>query len=280
MKKILKFGGSSVADGSCIQRVTRIIQQNIGADHEVFIVVSALSGITDQLLGLAKSLQDNQGVDLKLKQILDHHQHVIQELALDTPSELQNKIEVISAQLKQTLTQFTKDPARFLQWQDELLSYGERFSANILTANLENTGIVAECLDARQVIITDANFGDAYVHYQRSYDRIRAYLKGHSKLQVITGFMGATEAGTTTTLGRSGSDYSASIFGAALNVGEIEIWTDVDGIMTANPRLVDEATTIDRLTYEEAMELSHAGARVIFPPTMIPALYKPIPIVI
>jgi aspartokinase/homoserine dehydrogenase 1 len=101
-----------------------------------------------------------------------------------------------------------------------------------------------------------------------------------SRLQIITGFLGANEYGKTTTLGRSGSDYSASIFGAALNVDEIEIWTDVDGILTANPKFVNEPRSISELTYEEAMELAHAGAKVIFPPTMIPALYKHIPIIV
>ena len=133
-------------------------------------------------------------------------------------------------------------------------------------------------LDAREVIVTDDNFGNAYVYYKESYSKIRKFCQDLNKTWIITGFIGSTKNNETTTIGRSGSDYTASIFGAALNVSKIEIWTDVNGILTADPQIVPDARTIPKLNYEEAMELAHAGAKVIFPPTIIPALYKSIPI--
>ena len=166
------------------------------------------------------------------------------------------------------------------QLQDKILSYGELLSTTIIAWYLSNIGIAAEQLDARNVILTDNNFGHAFVHYQQTYERIRTYFKKLTKVQIITGFLGATENRITTTLGRNGSDYTAAIFGAALNAQVIEIWTDVSGILSADPKIINEAEVVPSLTYEEAMELAHAGVKVIFPPTMIPALNKNIPIVI
>ncbi len=133
-------------------------------------------------------------------------------------------------------------------------------------------------MNTTQVILTDNNFGKAYVHYQKSFDRIRKYFKNHSKLQIITGFIGATAKGETTTLGRNGSDYTASIIGAAMNAKSIEIWSDVDGVLSTNPKITKRAKVISKLSYKEAMELAHAGAEVLFPPSIIPALFKNIPI--
>jgi len=280
MNRILKFGGSSLADARCIKQVSSIIRSRLQLGDELSIVVSAFKGVTDALINLSVILQTGAAHERQTLALIQHHGSAIDELGLGNDSELYSCITNLTKQFNQTLSDFPHEPTEFVKWKDELLSYGERFSACIISAYLNHVGVEAEALDARQVVITDNNFGDAYVHYQRSYDQIRIYLNGRGKLQVITGFIGAVEDGATTTLGRSGSDYTASIFGAALNVDEIQIWTDVDGILTANPNLVDQAVPIGELTYEEAMELAHAGAKVIFPPTMIPALYKKIPIVI
>jgi len=278
VRKILKFGGSSVADADCITQVSGIIQQELQNGDELYIVVSALRGVTDALMQLGESIKRGRYPVKKIKSIFTRHEQIGSQLGIG--SHLKDQINLIAEEFDQTLADYAISGREYVQWRDELLSYGERLSSNILAACLKKNKIETECLDARKVVLTDTHFGDAYVHYQRSYDRIREYMVGRTKLQVITGFLGATDTGMTTTLGRSGSDYSASIFGAALNVDEIEIWTDVDGIMTANPDLVDQAVSIPALSYEEAMELAHAGAKVIFPPTMIPALYKQIPIVV
>ncbi len=273
MKKILKFGGSSVADASCIKQVAQIIQSRQSGGESVYVVLSAIKGITDQLLALSMA-QHSHEISSTLDVVRTRHLEIVQGLGIKDSRELQRLLEELGSFASSRPNNEKALPA----WRDELLSFGERLSGQIMVACLNQRGLESEPLDARQVILTNDEHGNAYVHYQRSYDRIRDYLKDRHKMQIITGFLGATEAGVTTTLGRSGSDYTASIFGAALNVDLIEIWTDVDGIMTANPALVEEARSIKQLTYEEAMELAHAGAKVIFPPTMIPALYKQIPI--
>ncbi len=280
MKKILKFGGTSVADGECIHQVGSIIQNAVADGHTVSVVVSAMRGVTDKLIKLSLLARDGQLYEDALSIVLNIHEDAILQLGIDADFELVRAFGDLSGLINETLGECPGSTDDFLMWKDELLSFGERFSVLILTSFLKKLKIDAESLDAREVILTDTNYGDAFVHYQKSYDRIRAYMTGRKKVQVITGFIGSTEYGNTSTLGRSGSDYSASIFGAALSVQEIEIWTDVDGILTANPKFVDKALSITRLTYEEAMELAHAGAKVIFPPTMIPALYKHIPITI
>ncbi|MBC8375054.1 MAG: aspartate kinase [FCB group bacterium] len=280
MKKILKFGGSSVANGESIRQVAAIIENAQNPGDEVFVVLSAMRGVTDALIEIAVGTREGQYMEPKLQGINEVHEEAILELGLDSDFALVTTFGQYSSQITAHLTNCPGPSIDFNMWKDGLLCYGELFSAKILSSYLKKNKIDAEVLDARKVVVTDSNYGNAYVHYQKSYDRIREYVMNRSRLQVITGFLGANEYGNTSTLGRSGSDYSASIFGAALNVDEIEIWTDVDGILTANPKLVERPISIAELTYEEAMELAHAGAKVIFPPTMIPALYKQIPITI
>ena len=280
MRKILKFGGTSVADAECIQQVGAIIQKSIHKGDQIYVVVSAMRGVTDALIQLSDFVHLSNDYEDKVQHLLDQHEDAIVELGLDSDLTVVREFGSLAVAMNETLMDCPGDNSDFKMWKDELLSYGERLSANILSAYLNKLQIESEYLDAREVVITDTNYGHAFVLYQKSYDRIRSLVQGRTKLQVITGFLGSTEYGNTSTLGRSGSDHSASIFGAALNVDEIEIWTDVDGILTANPNYVEQAQAIAALTYEEAMELAHAGAKVIFPPTMIPALYKHIPIVI
>jgi len=280
MKKVMKFGGSSVANGAAFKQVGDIILASVNAGDDVFVVLSAMKGVTDALLAVSDARVKGEFTDKLLQLIFELHEETILELGLDSDLSLVRTFGEYSRQIEAHLPACPGPSVDLKMWRDALLGYGELLSTQILAAHLKSRLIDAEPLDARKVVITDSNYGDAYVHYQKSYDRIRAYVGNRNRLQVITGFLGANEFGKPTTLGRSGSDYSASIFGAALNVDEIEIWTDVDGILTANPLLVHQPKSIPALTYEEAMELAHAGAKVIFPPTMIPALYKKIPIVI
>jgi aspartokinase/homoserine dehydrogenase 1 len=161
---------------------------------------------------------------------------------------------------------------------DYVMSFGERLSAYIITEAVRDRKLEAEFLDTRQLIKTDDTFGNAKVLFDTTNQNIRTYFKDHKELQIITGYISSTVNDETTTLGRGGSDYTASIFGAALEADEIEIWTDVDGVMTADPKKVKKAFSISHMSFVEAMEMSHFGARVIHPPTMKPAMEKNIPI--
>jgi len=162
---------------------------------------------------------------------------------------------------------------------DLLLSFGERLSASLMTALLHRKGLAAEYLDAQQVVVTDKRHGSAKVQIEPTYALIKSKILPN-KIYIATGFIGSSEDGITTTLGRGGSDYSAALFGAALDVEEIEIWTDVDGFMSADPRSVKEAFILPRISYEEAMELSYFGAKVIHPQTLVPAIKNNIPVFI
>ena len=271
--KILKFGGSSVKTTERIEQVVQLIS----SAHPCAVVVSAFGGVTDQLIQLIASAERGADYNNDLQLLFDRHRQTIHDLHLEKEL-LFNAVQKIENELRDTLSTIANQKKCTPQLKDTVLSVGEQLSANIITEACIEKGINAAYLDARKVILTDDHFGSAFVHYQKSYNNIRNEWKDESKTRIITGFIGATEAGETTTFGRSGSDYTASIFGAALDVEEIEIWTDVNGILSADPNVVFDAKTISHITYEEAMELAHAGAKVIFPPTMIPALYKSIPI--
>lgn len=271
--KILKFGGSSVKTTERIERVVQLIS----SEHPCGVVISAFGGITDQLIQLIACAERGADYNNDLQLFFDRHRKTIHNLHLEKEI-LFSTVQKIEDELGVTLSTITNQKKCTPQLKDAALSVGERLSANIITEACIEKGINAAYLDARKVILTDDHFGSAFVHYQKSYNNIRNEWKDESKTRIITGFIGATESGETTTFGRSGSDYTASIFGAALDVKEIEIWTDVNGILSADPNVVFDAKTISHITYEEAMELAHAGAKVIFPPTMIPALYKSIPI--
>ena len=271
--KILKFGGSSVKTTERIEQVVQLIS----SAHPCAVVVSAFGGVTDQLIQLIACAERGADYNNELQLLFDRHRQTIHDLHLEKEL-LFNAVQNIENELGDTLSTIANQKKCTPQLKDAVLSVGEQLSANIITEACIEKGINAAYLDARKVILTDDHFGSAFVHYQKSYNNIRNEWKDESKTRIITGFIGATEAGETTTFGRSGSDYTASIFGAALDVEEIEIWTDVNGILSADPNVVFDAKTISHITYEEAMELAHAGAKVIFPPTMIPALYKSIPI--
>ena len=277
--KIIKFGGSSIADSEKIRHVASIVRDKKSRD-ELAIVISALGGVTDTLKNLAETVASGKPKDPILTSLIKRHKKCTQDLCLQDAIDDQCHLDEYFSQLESDLSSIAKTKQLSSQLQDKILSYGELLSTTIIAKYLSHIGIAAEQLDARNVILTDNNFGHAFVHYQQTYERIRTYFKKLTKVQIITGFLGATENRITTTLGRSGSDYTAAIFGAALNAQVIEIWTDVSGILSADPKIINEAELVPRLTYEEAMELAHAGAKVIFPPTMIPALSKNIPIVI
>lgn len=278
--KILKFGGSSVGNAARIKGVISIIRSSIKQNKDISVVFSAFQGITDLLIKMSNLASQGKLEYLDVfKEIETRHIKTIQELI-----EIKNQSGII-ASIKMSLNEL-EDVTNGVYLVKELsprtldfiMSFGERLSCFIINQALIDANIKSEFLDSRQVIKTDNNFGSARVDFNLTNKNIKEYFKAHTKLQVITGFIGSTKNSETTTLGRGGSDYSASIFGAALEVEEIEIWTDVDGVMTADPKKVKNAFALDTVTYEEAMELSHFGAKVIHPPTMHPALAKHIPI--
>ncbi len=271
--KILKFGGTSVSNSERISQVISIIEDYHSRNIKIAVVFSALGGITDQLIELSnKALKRDdlylglfQTIRLKHLEIFDQlvthsKKNFIQKQILDHFDELSDILKGLY--LLRELT------PRIL---DNILSYGEILSNFIISEALKSKKIDCEYLNASKIIITDSNFGNAHVDYEITNSKIVNYFKSHSAMQIVTGFIASNKEGEITTLGRGGSDFTASIIGAALKAKEIEIWTDVNGILTADPRKVKEAIPLKAVTYQEAMEMSYFGAKVIYPPTMQPA---------
>lgn len=280
--RILKFGGTSVETPERIQAVIGILQKKCSGPERLAVVVSAFGGVTDHLLALGKkaSTGDNK-YHISLFELIERHKATVQKLI---PNE--RHVDVLE-QLDQTFTELYEvlegvylvkelSPKTL----DFLMSFGERLSAYIIAEAMKLVIPEAAFLDARKCIKTDRTFGRARVDFEDTNRHIKHYFSQFQGLPFITGFIGSTQDNETTTLGRGGSDYTAAIFGAALNVDMIEIWTDVDGVMTADPRKEPYAFTIPEMSYKEAMEMSYFGAKVIHPPTITPALENNIPLLI
>ena len=281
--KVLKFGGSSVAKPERIRGIVEILKDYYAAGDHFTVVFSAFGGVTDSLIEmstLAAAGDDRYGEAFQT--FADRHQAAIAELLpegahrTETATEMRKSHEV----LKNLLYGIFLVREASTRSMDYVLSFGERSSSYIIAQTLQQAGIPAEFLDARRIIKTDKNFGAAKVNFARTYDRIRDHYAEHPKVQVVTGFIASAKGGLTTTLGRGGSDYTASLIAAGLNADAIEIWTDVSGVLTADPRRVKKAFTIPKMTYAEAMEMSHFGAKVIYPPTLMPAMKARIPLYI
>jgi len=280
--KILKFGGSSIGSIEGIKNVIEIICHSNRKNQHVSVVVSAFDDTTDNLIKIGKLAEkgditykeqlaqvEKKHIDIVNTFIKNKRQRDVLEVLNTTRSELDNVLNGVF--LIKELSPKTLD---------FIMSFGERLSAYIISEILKAQKIKSEYLDARNLIKTDDNFGYAKVYIDITYKNIKKYFQSHNNLQVITGFISSSLNNETTTLGRDGTDYTASIIGAALDASEIEIWTDVNGFMTADPKKVKKAFPIESMSYEEAMEMSHFGAKVIYPPTMRPASYKNIPIYI
>jgi aspartokinase/homoserine dehydrogenase 1 len=276
--KILKFGGSSVATPARVQSVIEIVRPYL--QGEVAIVFSAFGGVTDTLIQISTlALQGSQEYKIKLAEIEKRHLETVRVLiGVQKQSGILAQVKFMMNELEDVLHGVYLVKERTPRTLDYIMSFGERLSAYIIAEAFRDKGLPAEFLDARTVVRTDNNFGYAKVDFEKTNKLIRDHFKNHQDLQVITGFIGTSESGETTTLGRSGSDYTAAIFAGALGASDLEIWTDVDGMMTADPRLVKKSFTVPQMSYEEAMELSHFGAKVIFPATMQPAMMNRIPI--
>lgn len=280
--KVLKFGGSSVAKPERIRGIVDILKDYYASGDHFTVVFSAFGGVTDSLIEmsrLAAAGDDHYGEAFQA--FADRHQEAIADLLEgglrdETAAQMRKSHDV----LKNLLYGIFLVREASNRTMDYVLSFGERSSSYIIAQTLQQAGIPAEYLDARKVIRTDKAFSSAKVNFEKTYELICSYYAEHTKVQVVTGFIASAKGGLTTTLGRGGSDYTASLIAAGLNADAIEIWTDVSGVLTADPRRVKKAFTIPKLTYAEAMEMSHFGAKVIYPPTLMPALQKRIPLYI
>jgi len=278
--KVLKFGGSSVATPARIQSVIDIIRPYLDAGEEIAVVFSAFGGVTDELIAISKlALDSNEEYRQKADQLEKRHLEVVRALvSIHKQSGILAQVKIRMNELADVLNGVYLVRERTPRTLDYIMSFGERLSAFIIAEVMKDRSLPVEYLDARSVIVTDGQFGHAKVDFELTNKRIAAHFNGRDKVQIITGFVATAASGETTTLGRSGSDYTAAIFAAALQATDLEIWTDVDGMMTADPRMVKKAFTVPQMSYEEAMELSHFGAKVIFPATMQPAMINKIPI--
>ncbi|MEK7106846.1 MAG: bifunctional aspartate kinase/homoserine dehydrogenase I [Patescibacteria group bacterium] len=278
--KILKFGGASMNTPETIKQVLNIVKKSRRDSHVPVVVVSAMREVTNQLIQVAELASGKKESYKKLLQSIEkRHKDAIKSLlGKRTQQTSLLKIETSFVELKQSAHEVFLAGALNGDAKDEIMSFGERLSAQMLADVLNDRKIPSEYLDTRSIIVTDNNFGAAAVDFEKTNSNIKKHLQTHAKFQIATGFIAATREKETTTIGRGGSDYTACIFGAALKGKIIEMWAGVDGVMTANPRKVKDAQLIRSLSYEEAAEISYFGAKVIHPATMRPAFEKNITI--
>lgn len=277
---VLKFGGSSVGNAERINNVIDILKDYIRKGNKIAVVFSAFQGVTDKLIELGETaFRKDPEYQKDLQAIYRKHVDIIYDLNSEkNAGKIIDRITPMFNQMSEILQGVYLLKELTPRSADYIVSFGERLSNTIIAGTLNYRKISSEYLDSTNLIKTDENFGSACVDFEITTKNIRNYFKKRTKTQIITGFIASTHKNEITTLGRGGSDFTAAIFGAALNAEEIHIWTDVDGILTADPRKVKDSFTLKAVTYEEAMELSHFGAKVIHPPTMQPALQKKIKI--
>jgi aspartokinase/homoserine dehydrogenase 1 len=279
---VLKFGGSSVATSERISAVLDILESYVRSGKDITVVFSAFGGVTDSLLLMASLAEHGDPAYIELyEQFRSRHEEVLWTLlGAEARMELKPLLDENHEVLKNLLYGVFLLREVSGRSRDYILSFGERNSAFLIAAALRERGVPASYLDARKIIRTNKQFGAARVYLDESYEVIQTHYAACSDIQIVTGFIASARGGLTTTLGRGGSDYTASLLGAALQAEHIEIWTDVDGVLTADPRKVRRAFSIPSLTYAEAMEMSHFGAKVIYPPTILPAMGRGIPLYI
>jgi aspartokinase/homoserine dehydrogenase 1 len=279
--KVIKFGGSSISSAENITKVIKIIESDLRKGR-CTLIFSAFQGITN-LLFKAADLAKSQNQEY-LKVIKDiEERHLLVAKTLISEKNVDVTINFIHERLKELYdihhgVFLVKECT--LKIMDYIASFGERLSTYIISEVIKAEGYEVNYLDAREVIKTNNAFGSAQVDFAATNNLITSYFKNNNGIKIATGYIASTTDGETTTLGRNGSDYTGAIFAGALNAESLEIWTDTSGIMTADPRLVYKAFTIPQLTYNEAMELSHFGAKVLFPASMQPVMKQGIPVYI
>ena len=278
--QVLKFGGSSVKNAENIKKVIAVLK-NKTADNKTIVVVSALGGITDLLLQCSQVASEGQeNYQSILIEIEQRHLQTVRELIpVNNQSSLLSFVKTQCNEIEDICNGIFLLKELSSRTKDRIVSYGELLSSKIIAAALQSENIQTLWTDSRALIITNSDFGNALVNFSQTNNNIAKYLKENdSKIYLSPGFIASNEDGIHTTLGRGGSDYTAAIFAAAANATVLEIWTDVSGMMTADPRLVPNARIIPQISYQEAMELSHFGAKVIYPPTIQPVMSQGIPV--
>ena len=290
--KVLKFGGSSVADAARLQAAARIVCRQLeGSAANGAVVVSALGGVTDRLLGMAATVLeggDRAEAAREAAALRVHHLEIGAQVATDDDrpalaATVEALCDDLTAAVSHRAPGADNEGSSGRALIDRVVCHGELLSTQLLAAALRAEGLPAEACDARPLVSTDRSFQAATVDLDPTLEAIASHfanLGPDAPLQVVTGFLGSSPEGETTTLGRSGSDLTAALVGAALDAERIEIWTDVPGVMTADPRRVEDALPIPRLSYEEMLELSHFGAKVVYPPTVTPARRRSIPLLV
>jgi aspartokinase/homoserine dehydrogenase 1 len=278
--QVVKFGGSSVANAENIKKVMAIVRIAM-EKSSTLVVVSAMGGVTDLLLKIGSMAASGEdGYKNLLQEVETRHLDVVRGLL-----PIQQQSATLSL-VKQHFNQLEgMCDGLFLlrelspRTKDKMVSYGELLSSLIISASFQANQVEQHWLDSRELITTNSHFGMAAVNFSLTNHAIQAYLKNHpANLYIAPGFIASDEHHQTTTLGRGGSDYTAAIYAAVMDATVLEIWTDVSGMMTADPRLVQNPRPIARISYQEAMELSHFGAKIIYPPTIQPVMIKNIPV--
>ncbi len=278
----MKFGGTSVGSAERIRAVADRVRERLA--KRPVVIVSALGGVTDLLLrGARFALHRDPASESAIRDVINRHSDAIRELlpAGEVRSRLLAHVEAVAGELKILYTGVHYLEELTPRSLDAISAMGERLSGEIVAAALHHAGLPARALDARAVLVTDDGFGRALPLMDDTGRKVRGTvvpLLEAGAVPVLGGFMGATRDGVTTTLGRGGSDWSASIFGALLGAEEIQIWTDVDGMMTIDPRIVSAARVIPEVSFDEAAELAYFGAKVLHPASIRPAVEKGIPV--
>jgi aspartate kinase len=284
---IMKFGGTSVADAEAMNRVLGIVREALAKSprHKPpVVVVSAMSKVTDRLIetGRVAGLGSGDQAATLLRELLERHIAVASGLVVGGAlAGLTDALRADFAALTATVRTWAAAQEVTPRAHDELVAMGELASSRIVATAFADKGIPAVWVDARRVLVTDDEFTAALPDMDATCARtsqLVAPKREAGQIAVLGGFIGATASGVTTTLGRGGSDYSAAIFGACLDVGEIQIWTDVDGMLTADPRVVSAPRLVPQLSFAEASELAYFGAKVLHPSTILPAVSKNIPV--
>jgi len=284
---VMKFGGTSVEDPAAIHRTASIVAGRVAAGMKPVVVVSAMAKVTDQLLrcAAAASRGDRTGALAISSRLRCRHRDTAAALVKDAKqsAELMNWIDQKFDQLDEVLRGLAAILELTPRISDLIVSYGERISSRMIAAAFCERGIDATHVDARDVIVTDSQYQKAIpidsIIEKRTAEKIRPLLNA-GKVPVIGGFIGSNEAGITTTLGRGGSDFTGALIGGAMRADAIEIWTDVDGIMTSDPRVCPDALRVKVISFEEAAELAYFGAKVLHPATILPAVKKNIPVLV
>jgi aspartokinase/homoserine dehydrogenase 1 len=280
--QVLKFGGSSVGTTDAISKVIAIVKERVQKTPTI-VVVSAMSGVTDQLILLGQTAaQGNTAYQTMIQSLTQKHEDAVRVL-LPTVQQATalNMVKALIQEIESHCAMLMNEKVLTLCMQDCLMSYGEILSSKIIAAAFEAEGVDQVWLDSRSMIKTNSSYTSAVVDRALTNQTIQAYFANPTNqhaLYMAPGFIASNAEGHTTTLGRGGSDYSGAIYAASINASILEIWTDVSGMMTADPRMVQNAKAIPNISYHEAMELSHFGAKIIYPPTILPVMHARIPL--